>query len=261
MPQMFPRNRMATISVINRSTVVSPKEVTAAVAAVQVQVSHDFAPQWGIDAELKVVDDLAHSDPTSWIVAILDNTDQDGALGYHDVLQNGTPLTQVFAKTDLKYGLNWTVTLSHEVLEMLGDPNINLVVAHEGRLYSYENCDAVEDDSMGYPINGVVVSNFMYPSWFQSFWQPGQVQFDHRGVCKKPFEIAAGGYMPIFDLTTGRWKDISSGPASARLQAKKEKIGRTSIRKTKSLHDLRFRRNLSKIAQSSGSGGSQCRVQ
>lgn len=59
------------------------------------------------------------------------------------------PLGKVFAGTDLKYGYTWSVTASHELLEMLADPNINLTVLLQnsetaGTLYAYEVCDAAK---------------------------------------------------------------------------------------------------------------------
>ena len=76
---------------------------------------------------------------------------------------------KVFAKTDLQYNSSWTVTASHELLEMLGDPEINLGVfvqpnAQTGRLYAYENCDACESDNYGYQIGNILVSDFVFPT-------------------------------------------------------------------------------------------------
>src|SRR3989454_11276915 len=133
------------ISVINRSTVLSDSEVQAVVPALQTQVHRDFAPAWGIDADLTFVPQEGTPSPGSWWLVVLDNSDQAGALGYHDVTDEGMPLGKVFAKTDMIYGLQWTVTASHELLEMLGDPDINLTAfvqpdpdATTGLLYAYE---------------------------------------------------------------------------------------------------------------------------
>lgn len=232
--RLFGRDRAAVIAIINKSSVVTTDELAAAIDAIQIQVTRDFAPEWGTTAKLVVIDEPAEAEPDAWFVFIVDNTDQDGALGYHDVTDKGIPVTKVFAKTDQKYGLNWTVTLSHEVLEMLGDPNINLLVLHDRKLYSYETADAVEDDEMGYLINGVRVSNFVFPSWFEDFWKPDQVRFDYCGAVSRPFEIAPGGYASVLDLTTGRWKDLAPDKPGKRLQSKKEKgVGRSKIRKAK----------------------------
>jgi hypothetical protein len=116
------------VAVINASTVLKDGEVSAAVPALQAQVHSDFAPIWGIDADLTFVPGGSHPAPGSWWLTILDNSDVAGALGYHDVTNAGLPLGKVFAGTDKQYGLSWTVTASHELLEMLGDPEINLTV-------------------------------------------------------------------------------------------------------------------------------------
>jgi len=43
------------ISVINESTVLADADVTPTVAALQKQVTNDFRPVWGTDAELTIV--------------------------------------------------------------------------------------------------------------------------------------------------------------------------------------------------------------
>jgi hypothetical protein len=42
-------------------------------------------------------------------------------VGYHDLTNEGLPLGKVFAGSDMVNGYNWTVTASHELLEMLID--------------------------------------------------------------------------------------------------------------------------------------------
>src|SRR5438876_10422189 len=88
---------MATIqvAVMNASTVLSDSAVQAAVPDLQTQVHRDFAPAWGIDADLTFVPTGSHPLPTAWQLVILDNSDQAGALGYHDVTAQGLPLGKV----------------------------------------------------------------------------------------------------------------------------------------------------------------------
>jgi len=83
------------------------------------------------------------------------------------------------------------VTLSHERLEMLADPWINWCAqGSDGRIYALEVCDAVELDSMGYKIDGVLVSDFITPSWFE----PTQAdRIDSKKQVSKPMELAPGG--------------------------------------------------------------------
>ena len=151
------------VSVINACPVLQDSEVQAIVPSLQKQVSQDFAPAWGFDADLTFVRRNGQPPPGSWWLVILDNSDQAGALGYHDITTEGLPLGKVFAASDLQFGNNWTVTASHELLEMLGDPDINLTVfiqpdATSGILYAYEVCDACEADNYGYVVDGVTVS-------------------------------------------------------------------------------------------------------
>jgi hypothetical protein len=206
----IPHAQLATtqISVINESTVLTDAEVTPVVAALQQQVTNDFRPIWGVDAELKLIPQGAQPPAGTWWLAILDDSDQAGALGYHDLTPDGLPIGKVFAASDLKAGMSWSVTASHELLEMLADPNINLTVFVQnadtaGTLYAYEVCDACEGDSLGYPINNVLVSDFVYPAWFESFRAQASTQFDRMNKIQTPLQLLPGGYIGMFDVTAG----------------------------------------------------------
>ena len=59
MPQLAP----IQISVINASTVVTDDEVRPVVDALQKQVTNDFFPAWGVDAQLNFVP-TRHQPPT-----------------------------------------------------------------------------------------------------------------------------------------------------------------------------------------------------
>jgi hypothetical protein len=204
------------ISVINESTVLADSDVTPAVAALQKQVTNDFRPVWGTDAELKLVPKGTQPPAGSWQLVLLDDSDQANALGYHDLTTDGLPIGKVFAASDLKAGTSWTVTASHELLEMLGDPNINLTVFVQnsntaGILYAYEVCDACEDDSLGYQIDNILVSDFVYPSWFESFRAEGSTQFDRMNKIQTPFQLLVNGYIGVFNVTSGSgWQQITS---------------------------------------------------
>jgi hypothetical protein len=205
------------IAVINQSTVVKDADVAPTVAALQKQVSRYFAPVWGIDADLRVLPKGQKPAPNEWWLVILDDSDQAGALGYHDLTSTGLPIGKVFAKTDLHYGEIWSVTASHELLEMLADPTINLTVFSEtsqggsGLLYAYEVCDACEADGFGYKIDNILVSDFVYPSWFESFWKPKSTQFDYAKKITKPFQLLKGGYIGVYDIRSGRgWTQLTA---------------------------------------------------
>ncbi len=204
------------VKVVNESTVLSDSKVQQAIPSLQIQVHRDFAPPWGIDADVSFIPRGMNPDQGAWVLAILDNSDQANALGYHDLSPSGMPLGKVFAGSDIQQGLEWTVTATHELLEMLADPYIDLTVfvqndnATSGVIYAYEVCDACEADALAYNIDGIKVTDFVYPAWFESLATGGGVQFDYQKQIAKPFQILPGGYIGAFDVTSGSgWKQLT----------------------------------------------------
>jgi len=197
------------IACINESTEITDAAAATVVTALQTQVHAHFARAWGVDADLRLVPRGQRPQPGEWWLVLLDDADQAGALGYHDVTNEGLPLGKVFARTTRLDGGQWSVTASHELLEMLADPEVNLTVFVQngthptGRLYAYEVCDACEDVSFGYLIEHVLVSDFVYPSWFESFRKPHSTVFDYQKHITKSFDLLKGGYIGYFDVTGG----------------------------------------------------------
>lgn len=116
------------ISIINESTVLADADVATAVAALQKQVTGDFRPPRGTDAELSITITPKGAQPTSgsWWLVLLDDSGPANALGYHHLTTEGLPRGKAFAASDRKAGTSWAETASQERLPMLGDPNINL---------------------------------------------------------------------------------------------------------------------------------------
>jgi hypothetical protein len=135
------------IAITNVSTCLTDAQVEAVLPALQKQVSDDFKAYWEQDCTRSF---LSKDQPLTggwWQIVITDNPDQAGALGYREMTSQGTPLGKVFAKLDLQSGSSWTVTLSHELLEMLADPWINwCAMGRDSKIYALEVCDAVEAD-------------------------------------------------------------------------------------------------------------------
>jgi hypothetical protein len=209
MPVMF-----GTISVINESTVCADEQIAAWTKAVQDQVVQDFAPLWGVTATLVFVPKGGTLDPkTSWI-AVLDDADQAGALGLHDLTDTGLPLGKVFARTTLQARDQVSVVLSHETLELLADPNINRLAVCNGRRWAVEVADATEDDAYGYQKDGVLLSDFVGPRFFDlAVTGP----YDFRNLLKGPCpHMLPGGYLS-FETPWGEWRQIfGAEPSDAR---------------------------------------------
>ena len=77
---------------------------------------------------------------------------------------------------------------------MVIDPIANLwAEAADGTEYAYEMCDPVEEDT--FLVDGIPMSNFLHPSWFEPFKHPPGSKFDHLGLLTKPFSMTKGGYV------------------------------------------------------------------
>ena len=225
---------LPVIAVTNASTCLTDKQVAAAIPALQRQVSLDFRAYWDADCQLTFLrrdETLAEG---WWEISVTDNPDQAGVLGYHELSSLGTPLGKVFAGLDLQSGASWTVTLSHELLEMLADPWINWCAqGADGRIYALEVCDAVEADRFGYEIDGVLVSDFITPSWFDSAHAD---RVDFKGRISKPLELASGGYISV--LEQGRnWTQLGapgepSMPIPPGSRRQRRNLGRAKWRKS-----------------------------
>lgn len=200
-PQTWPQ-----VAIVNdASSGVSDADAEAMVAAVAKQVLDDFGPRWNAGAHFSFVPSTQKPPAGKWCVTLLDSSDQAGALGYHDLTPDGLPLGKVFAGTDRQYGSSVSVTLSHEVLEMLADPWIALAAqGPDGKFYAWESADAVEDDSLGYEIDGIKVSAFVTPAWFGTGDTAAGLTYPNVPAMTKPLQLIAGGYISVFDPASGQ---------------------------------------------------------
>jgi len=212
---------MIEIAVINESTVVTDADAQTCAAALEQQAKLDFDPVWDVGEVVIAFVPKGADASGMWQLVILDDSDQADALGYHELTADGLPIGKIFAKSDLDAGTSWTVTASHELLEMLGDPDINKVAEADNddgtiTMYAWEVCDAVEADALGYQIGGVLVSDFVTPKWFRPR-SPGPWSF--KGNAGGPFALAAGGYIGVLNVDAGAgWTQITAdgkpGPAA-----------------------------------------------
>ncbi len=199
---------MIKISVVNHSTLFPDSDLKTLADVLQIQVTRDFFPIWGINAKMYYTPKGSHPTADHWALGIFDDADAADALGYHDVTVAGLPLGKVFVRPTLAQGSRVEATASHECLEMLGDPDINLTVVYDDgsgvapKLYSYEVCDSPEADAYNYLIETdgkqVPVSDFVFPAWFESFRKVGP--YDFQNQISRPFQILPGGYMSYLDL-------------------------------------------------------------
>ena len=249
---------MIKINLVNQSTVFSDNDLPALANALQIQVSRDFFPIWGVNAQIYYTPSGKHATSGYWVLALLDNSDQADALAYHDVTPDGQPLGKIFVKTTLANNSLVSVSASHELVEMLCDPDVNLTAELDdasgipSRFVSYEPADPCQDDSFAYPAEIppgwpgagtlVKVTDFVFPSWFESFRTPniqgptatGFTQFDFQKKITAPFQLLPGGYIGFLDLgnlAAGWQQEIAANTSiEARMAARPRPGSRRSRR-------------------------------
>jgi hypothetical protein len=210
----FDQGQVPSIACVNGAKTPLGVNWSQLIAALDEYANAIFAPVWGTPAKIIDGGTGTHIPTGCWGMLFLDDADEPGALGYHALTSEGLPLSKVFVKTTVDDGQKVSVTAAHELAEMLVDPGIQLgAIGPDGMTwYAYEMSDAVEREE--FTVNGVAMSNFVYPAWFEAFRRPGSVKFDHLGTCRRPFELRPGGYMPVF--RNGRWSQIFGSPEAAR---------------------------------------------
>lgn len=213
------------ISIVNFSS-VSDDEVQRTLRAINQQVAADFEPYWHMGATLRL-EGRASAEPRKVspaelrgdaILYLWDQADIPGALGYHDANFHGLPYGFVFRELADQIGEPWSVTLSHEALEMIGDAHVNVLAAGPNPndpekvvFHWYEMCDAVQAER--YEIDGVSVSNFVLPLYFTLNEEQGArndfLGRTYQGHPLRSFGIQPGGYVGFFNPETGEHETYS----------------------------------------------------
>ena len=214
------------ISVINHTNGnLSDGEVQAALRAVNRQIAEDFAPHWGRGATLRLEGSarVGFSEATpehqasidmrgDAIIYLWDPPDVQSGFGFHARNFQGIPYGFVYPEIASRLAEDWPVSLSHEALEMIADPEVNLLAMGPHPLegtrvvfHWYEVCDAVQTEV--YWIDGCPVSNFLLPLYFTVSEEPGSrndfLNEPHSGSTIPSFGINPGGYVGYFDPVAG----------------------------------------------------------
>jgi hypothetical protein len=217
------------ISIVNHTGgQVTDEELQTVIRAINRQLHEDFCPYWGFGATLRLEGRSAaqpdQAQPADMrgdaVIYLWNQTDVPGAIGYHAANGGGIPFGFVFTEVARSIGEHWSVTLSHEALELVGDPETNLLVIGphpaENRdvFHWFEMCDAVQAEK--YEIDGVMVSNFLLPLYFTGTRDTDEVgarndflgrSYDNQTL--RSFGINPGGYVGFFDPQTGNHETYS----------------------------------------------------
>ena len=196
---------------------IPQKDFRAVVAAISKQVTHHFRPEWGVGASLKAIAlplgrKKAPVQKDADAVIYLGNSADDpgtgvkDAYGYHAANNKGIPYGFVYLDICAQSKEVWTAVLSHEVLELLGDPDTVLTVIgpHPNRkkgtvYYDFELCDPTQGDH--YFIDGIAVSNFVGRHYFRMSGGSGRTNY--MGLRLAPFKVRPNGYFQYEQGSSG----------------------------------------------------------
>jgi hypothetical protein len=200
------------IGIINKSTIVSDDDCKKLVSAIDYQMHNHVSPGWGkLPCKVYFVSKSSFV-PGSSNIVLVDNIDDPNAEGYHTENIDGKFVGNVGIRAIPGNVLTGpdsvSSVVSHEVIELYLDPAINLWAdANDGYSYPYEGCDAVQESF--YVVNGVSVSNFVLPNWFDNY---ATSHFDKMGKLSAPFTLASGGYTVRRKQGTGETQIFGKRP-------------------------------------------------
>ena len=240
------------ISVVNHTGgTLSDEKVQDGIRAVNRQIAHDFKPHWHVEAELRLEGSVGKRPDEKRlpelrgdaIIYLWNGVNVDDALGFHETNAAGVPFGFVFTDLVKELGEPWTVTFSHEALELIADPEVNLLVVgphpadpDKEVFHWYEMCDAVQDEK--YKVDGTWVSNFLLPLYFTPDAESGGrndfLGRLHKGKSLQSFGINPGGYIGFFNPESKDDETFAlkgDRRAAKRLKIKsKAKLARRSMR-------------------------------
>jgi hypothetical protein len=220
------------ISIINHAyNKINDEELQVVIRSINRQIAEDFEPYWGFGGKLRLEgrsgEKPASDNPIDMrgdaIIYVWDTLDVGNAVGEHKKYYSGIPYGFVFTEISDKLHENWSVALSHEALELIGDPQLNLFAMgphpHPKEkkrpvFHCFEVCDAVQSES--YSIEGIEVSNFLLPLYFtydpeKYTDEPGSrndflgTRDNRTGQTLTSFGVNPGGYVVIWDQEQKIW--------------------------------------------------------
>jgi hypothetical protein len=194
----------AQVAIVSEVSSIDSAELSKVSAAIQKQVTRDFGPIWDVHATVDSFATLEDVPMGYWPVIIKQDIGSPGAAGFHTD-KSGQPFALVQA------GPDWSLTVSHETLEMLADPYGNRTKAadspkpDQGRVdFLVEVCDPSESADFGYTSNGILVSDFYTPHFFDPIQAAG-VRYSFTGAITEPREVLKDGYLSWHDPVSDHW--------------------------------------------------------
>lgn len=204
------------VGLTDRTKSVDPQLLQSAAAALNIQVMRDLPQFWNVRATVRYLPDPKSIPVGVWPVFLMAKL-PPGEGGVHLDKKN-QPYALVIATAQ---GSEWTIDASHEILEMLVDPSGNRlqtsrsieivgkgVQDSDGEFeYIVEVCDPCEADQYAYSIQGIAVSDFITPHFYDPVATDG-TRYSFGGNIARPRQILPGGYISFADPDSDRIQQI-----------------------------------------------------
>ena len=195
---------LVQVALVSEIGEISGPELARVSAALQKQALRDFGPFWEVQATVDGFGRLEDVPLGYWPMIVELDIGFAGAAGIH-LDKDGQPFALI------EYSDSWSLTASHECLEMLADPFGDRLIAgdsikeDQGRVeYLVEVSDPSEAQEFAYTANGVLVSDFYTPRFFDPVAAPG-VRYSFTGAITEPRQVLEGGYLSWHDPVSDRW--------------------------------------------------------
>jgi hypothetical protein len=195
------------VGLIDKTGSIDPKLVEATAASLNVQVMRDLSQCWPVQATVRYLPDPTSIPVGVWPVFLVQQL-PPGEGGVH-LDDNNQPYSLVVAAPDSD---DWTVDASHESVEMLVDPGGNRLEAsraieisgdgvHDvpGEFeYLVEACDPCQASQYAYAINGIMVSDFITPRFYDPV-ATTSTRYSFGGNIQQPRQLLPGGYISFIN--------------------------------------------------------------
>jgi hypothetical protein len=204
------------VGLVDTTGSIDAELVQSVVAALNVQVTRDLPQFWTVQASVQYLPNAKKIPPGVWPVKLVKSL-PPGEGGFH-LDKHNQPYAEVIANPGDD---SWSVDASHETIEMLVDPygnrmqsSIAIEIVSEtiedgtGQFnYLVEACDPCEANNYGYEIQGILVSDFITPHFYDPVTTSG-TRYSFTGAVTKPRAILPGGYISFVNQGNDEWQQI-----------------------------------------------------
>jgi hypothetical protein len=198
------------IGLVDKTGKIDTQLLQETAAAISVQITRDLSPIWNLQATVQYLPSPKKIPVGVWPVFLVGKLPPDEG-GFHLDKKN-QPYAEVIATPEAN---DWTIDASHEIVEMLVDPQGNrlqtsraIEISGKGVAdttgefdYLVEACDPCEANDYAYSIAGIAVSDFITPNFYDPVVGSG-TRYSFGGNIEAPRQILPGGYISFVNPET-----------------------------------------------------------